>query len=846
MRNVTASPPPKIDTHEAGKVPAVAQLTHLSALCAETFIAKLTQICRRLILPRRLLPPQKRHRRELRSGRYAASVKFTNGYWLLRDGVHAHYPAQAYEVIAEPDALVVFAPTRKIEHRGDTLNQPLLTVRCTSPAPDVISVAVNHFAGEQPPDPQFPLQTEPSVEVHTEVDDSHATLTSGALSARFERGDRWVLEFIADGTVLTTSGAKALAYISTDSDGHYVREQLSLGVGEVVYGLGERFGPLVKNGQVIDIWNADGGTSSEQAYKNVPFYLTNRGYGVFVNHPGPVSFEVGSENVSRVQFNVAGQALEYLIIYGPTFREIVRKYTALTGRPALPPAWSFGLWLSTSFTTSYDEETVTGFVDGMAARDLPLSVFHFDCFWMREFQWCDFTWDNRTFPDPAAMLSRLKDRGLRICVWINPYIAQRSPLFAEAAQQGYLLRKRNGDIWQTDEWQAGMGIVDFTNAGARQWYTDKLRTLLDMGVDCFKTDFGERIPTDVVWSDRSDPERMHNFYSYLYNQTVFELLKTHRGEQEAVVFARSATAGGQQFPVHWGGDCESTFVSMAESLRGGLSLAASGFGFWSHDIGGFEGRPDPAVFKRWIPFGLLCTHSRLHGSDSYRVPWVFDEEAVDVLRRFTRLKAQLMPYIYGQAVNAARDGMPVLRPMAAQFPDDPACTHLDRQYMFGDRLLVAPVFTASGETSYYIPAGTWTHLQTGSTVRGPGWVNDVCDFQTVPVFVRPGTVLPIGARDDRPDYAYDDDVTLRVYEFDDGDRTTVTVSDTTGEAAATFDVARDDDTLTVTRKHGNAAWRLLLVGVSDVTTVEGGTPAQNGNGTEISVPADTGRCSVEL
>jgi alpha-D-xyloside xylohydrolase len=748
-------------------------------------------------------------------------VKFTNGYWLLRDGVHAHYPAEAYDVTAEPDALVVYAPTRKIEHRGDTLNQPLLTVRCTSPAEDVISVAISHFAGEQPRQPQFPLKTDPSVKIITEVDDSYATITSGALSARFERGEGWLLEFIADGKVLTRSGRKALAYIDTDSDEHYLREQLSLEVGEVVYGLGERFGPLVKNGQVVDIWNADGGTSSEQAYKNVPFYLTNRGYGVFVNHPGLVSFEVGSEVVSRMQFSVAGQALEYLIIYGPTFAEIMRKYTALTGRPALSPAWSFGLWLSTSFTTSYDEETVTGFVEGMASRDLPLSVFHFDCFWMREFQWCDFTWDDRTFPDPAAMLSRLKDRGLRICVWINPYIAQRSPLFAEAAQQGYLLRKPNGDIWQTDEWQAGMGIVDFTNPGARQWYADKLATLLDMGVDCFKTDFGERIPTDVVWSDGSDPERMHNFYSYLYNQTVFELLKTDRGEQEAVVFARSATAGGQQFPVHWGGDCESTFVSMAESLRGGLSLAASGFGFWSHDIGGFEGRPDPAVFKRWIPFGLLCTHSRLHGSDSYRVPWVFDEEAVEVLRRFTKLKAQLMPYIYGQAVNAARDGMPVLRPMAAEFPDDPACTHLDRQYMLGDRLLVAPVFTASGETSYYLPTGIWTHLLSGATVRGPGWVNDVCDFQTVPVFVRPGTALPIGARDDQPDYAYDEDVMLRVYEFAEGDRTTVAVPDTTGEVAATFEVAQDNGTLTVTRVHGTAAWRV-----------------QSPDGTEISVPAD--------
>jgi alpha-D-xyloside xylohydrolase len=252
------------------------------------------------------------------------------------------------------------------------------------------------------------------------------------------------------------------------------------------------------------------------------------------------------------------------------------------------------------------------------------------------------------------------------------------------------------------------------------------------------------------------------------------------------------------------------------------------------------------VFKRWIPFGLLCTHSRLHGSDSYRVPWLFDEEAVEVLRRFTRLKAQLMPYIYGQAVAAARDGIPVLRPMMAEFPDDQGCTHLDRQYMFGDRLLVAPVFTASGETSYYIPAGTWTHLLTGAAVRGPAWVQEVCDFLTAPVFVRPGTVLAVGARDDRPDYPYEEDLTLRVYEFTDGDRTTVTVPATTGEVAAAFEVARDEGTLTVTRSQGTAAWRLLLIGVPSVTAVSGGMAEPGPNGTEISVAAEEGRCSITL
>ena len=757
-------------------------------------------------------------------------VKFTDGYWQLRQGVRALYPAEVYDVAVEPDALTVYAPTRRITKRGDTLNLPMLTVRCTAPAPDVIAVEVTHFAGGRPRTPQFALAADPAGAVRTEVDDHQASLTSGALTARFRREDGFGLEFLADGRVLTASLGKAMALLSTDADGPFVREQLSLDVGEYVYGLGERFGPLVKNGQVVDIWNADGGTSSEQAYKNVPFYLTNRGYGIFVQHPGLVSFEVGSEAVSRVSFSVAGQSLQYLVIYGPTPRDILRRYTALTGRPALPPAWSFGLWLSTSFTTSYDEQTCrsssTAWPSGTCRCRSSTSTAS-GCA-----SSTGATSPGTTGPSPTrpACWPGSRSVGLRICVWINPYIAQRSPLFAEGAEHGYLVRRPDGDVWQTDQWQAGMGIVDFTNPDARAWYTGKLRTLLDLGVDAFKTDFGERIPTDVVWADGSDPERMHNYYTHLYNSCVFDLLREERGEGEAVLFARSATAGGQQFPVHWGGDCESTFVSMAESLRGGLSLATSGFGFWSHDIGGFEGDPDPAVFKRWIPFGLLSSHSRLHGSDSYRVPWLFDEESVAVLRRFTRLKASLMPYLYGQAVVAATEGMPVLRPMAVEFPDDPAATHLDRQYMFGDRLLVAPVFTASGETSYYVPAGTWTHLQTGVTVQGPRWVSEVCDFETVPVYVRPGTVLPIGARDDRPDYAYAEDVTLRAYALEDGAEVTVTVPGLDGAVAAEFAVVRDGGTLTATRRRGTAGWRL----------------ASGPDGVATSVAADTDHASIDL
>jgi alpha-D-xyloside xylohydrolase len=735
-------------------------------------------------------------------------MKFNNGYWRIRDGVTALFPLRAHSVELGDGTLTAYGLTRPTHHRGDTLNAPLLTLQARALAPDVIKVRLVHFDGERPPTPTFELTPSP-VDAMSEQLDDFALLRAGDLELRVMTGDTWSVEFSGGGRRLTGTSPRSTAMLSEDGR-HYVREQLDLGVEEHVYGLGERFGPLVRNGQVVDIWNADGGTNSEQAYKNVPFYLSDQGYGVLVDNPGHVSFEVGSEVVSRVGFSVAGQALEYVVIYGPTPKEILRKYTALTGRPALPPAWSFGTWLSTSFTTDYDEQTVTSFVEGFAERDLPLSVFHFDCFWMREFHWSDFIWDPATFPDPAAMLARLKARGLRICVWTNPYIAQRSVLFAEGRDKGYLLKRPTGEVHQVDDWQAGMALVDFTNPDACDWFAGKLKGLLDMGVDAFKTDFGERVPTDVAYHDGSDPERMHNYYTHLYNKTVHELLVAERGEGEAVLFARSATAGGQQFPVHWGGDCESNFEAMSESLRGGLSLSASGFGFWSHDIGGFEGTPEPELFKRWVAFGLLSSHSRLHGSDSYRVPWAFDEESVDVLRHFTRLKFRLMPYLYGAAVTAHREGIPVLRAMVVEFPDDPATAYLERQYMLGDSLLVAPVFHADGQVRYYVPAGAWTHLLTGETVQGPAWREERHDAFSLPLLVRPGSVLPWGSVEDRPDYDYADAVTLRVFAPEEGAEVETVVPSITGAPAATFSSRRTGSTVTVTRTRGAGTWSAQL------------------------------------
>ncbi|MFG2161913.1 alpha-xylosidase [Streptomyces olivaceus] len=741
-------------------------------------------------------------------------MKFTDGFWLVREGVHLSYATEVRDVRPESKRFTAHAAVQKVTRRGDTLNAPLLTVECFSPVEGVIGVRVTHHAGKRRTGPEFALADPADGAGEVRQEGTVTELTSGPLTLRLDREGPWGLTFRdADGRELTRANAKGTAFATTDDGAHHMLGRLALGVGEQVYGLGERFTPFVKNGQAVDMWQADGGTSSEQAYKNVPFYLSSRGYGVFVNHPGAVSFEVGSESVGQVQFSVEDQTLEYYVVAGPTPKDVLTRYTALTGRPALPPAWSFGLWLTTSFTTSYDETTVTSFVDGMAERDIPLSVFHFDCFWMREYQWCDFRWDPDVFPDPDGMLARLKAKGLRISVWINPYIGQKSPLFEEAAALGHLVRRANGDIWQWDLWQAGMGLVDFTSPAARDWFAAKLKPLLDQGVDCFKTDFGERIPTDVVWHDGSDPERMHNYYTHLFNRTVFELLEKERGRGEAVLFARSATAGGQQYPVHWGGDCFSSFEAMAESLRGGLSLSLSGFGFWSHDIGGFEGTPDAAVFKRWLAFGLLSSHSRLHGSSSYRVPWEFGEEAVEVARDFTRLKHRLMPYLYGVAAEAHRTGVPMMRPMVLEYPHDPGCRPLDRQYMLGSDLLVAPVFTEDGEVEVYLPEGTWTHLLTGERVTGPVWRTERHGYDSLPLYAREGAVLPLARDDRRPDGDWLDAPTLLVHPPARADWTAeVTVPDLLGTAAAAFRVRREGDALRVTASGTDRPFTVRVAG----------------------------------
>ena len=436
---------------------------------------------------------------------------------------------------------------------------------------------------------------------------------------------------------------------------------------------------------------------------------------------------------------------------------------------------------------------------------------------MKAYEWCNYDWDREAFSDPEGMIKRLHDKGIKTCVWINPYIAQKSPLFDEAKKSGFLLRRENGDVWQWDMWQAGMGLVDFTNPAACDWFKGKLKALLDMGIDSFKTDFGERVPTDCVYFDGSDPVLMHNYYALLYNQTVFELLQQERGVGQACVFARSATAGGQKYPVHWGGDSTSSFPSMAESLRAGLSLCLSGFAFWSHDISGFEDTASPEVYMRWAQFGLLSSHSRLHGSSSYRVPWLFGEQAPDVVKKYTNLKCRLMPYLYAKAVEARDSGVPMMRAMVMEFPGDRACEDIDLQYMLGDALMVAPVFREDSAIEYYLPEGRWTHLLSGRTAHGGRWQEERCGMDDLPIFVRENSILPIGKDESLVDYDYLDGLEIRIYQPNETGAQAVVV-DQFGNKSLTLSALRSASTVKVTVEGEHKGISVLLYTESGVKT----------------------------
>ncbi|SHM12214.1 alpha-D-xyloside xylohydrolase [Anaerosporobacter mobilis DSM 15930] len=773
-------------------------------------------------------------------------MKFANGFWVTQKGYDVKFASQPYEITTTQNSITVLVTSAVIENRGMTLQGPNLEVTYSSTCEDTIKVSTVHYKGGLDNTPHYELNEDANFKPIINDTEEYIEMISGNTKVVIAKGTSWNVQFYYKDRHLTGNTWRATSYITEnqysvdakkelnkDNDffdypvtdnASYLREQLKTDIGECIYGFGEKFTPFVKNGQNVEIWNSDGGTCTDQGYKNIPFYISSKSYGVLVNSSDKVSFEVMSDTVSRVTFTVPGEELEYFVIGGENLEDVLKNYTNLTGKPALPPAYSFGLWLSTSFTTNYDEETINSFIDGMADRDIPLQVFHFDCFWMKEFEWCNFEWDTRQFPNPPAMLKRLHDKGLEVCVWINSYVGQRSKLFDIGKEKGYFIKNLDGSVFQTDFWQPGMAIVDFTNPEAWDWYKGLLKQLFEMGVNNIKTDFGERIPTKCKYYNGMDPVKMHNYYTYLYNKCVFEALEEFYGKDKACLFARSATVGGQKFPVHWGGDCYAEYSAMAETVRGGLSLCSTGFGFFSHDIGGFEATAPADVYKRWCAFGLMSTHSRLHGSSSYRVPWSFDEESCDVLRFYTKLKGRLMPYLWSQAIKTHEVGVPMMRSMVIAFSNDPACKYLDAQYMLGDNLLIAPVMNEEGIAEFYVPEGTWYDIITNDVYEGGRYYTRTCNYFEMPILARPNSIVTFGEfASNNVVYDYLNNAEATIYNLEDGKTATATIYDSEANKLTDITATRNGNVIEVSYAATDKSFTVAVAGTDKKATAVSGS-----------------------
>ena len=721
-------------------------------------------------------------------------MKYLNGNWLVKDGFSIDYGQCIYDSRIEDNKLTLWVPFKEITDPGMTLDDGMITLEISSLRENIINTKIINYRGSVDHGPNFKLNQDKNISPEIKETVDKFIFKSGKTKLEISKGSQILFHYFYENELKAEVAARSIARIFDPDSNVHMSNSFVLEPGEKIYGLGERFSNFVKNGQEIEMWNADGGTETMQSYKNIPLYLSNRKYGIFVDSSEKVSYEIASQQVDRVEFSVPDQTLSYYFIGGSDNKEVLDHYTALTGRPPLLPAWSYGLWLTTSFTTKYDEQTVMSFINGMLKRKIPLSVFHFDCCWMKPTEWCNFEWDPDIFPDPEGLLKKIHNKGIKICVWINPYIAQKSRLFDEGMKNGYFIKKTNGDIWQWDKWQAGMAIVDFTNPDAISWYQGYLKELLSQGVDVFKTDFGERIPSKgVKFFDGSDPKKMHNYYTLLYNKVVTEAIADVKGEKEALVFARSATVGSQCYPVHWGGDSSSNYSSMAETLRSGLSFGMSGFGYWSHDISGFEASATPDLYRRWTQFGLLSSHSRYHGSTTYKVPWLYGEKSVENTKKYTNLKLKLLPYLMAMSNEVHYHGTPILRSMVLEFPDDPGCEDLDMQYMLGSNLLVAPIFNDQGLATFYVPKaeGTWISILAGKAYEGGKWYKEKFDDITLPLLARPNSVIVTGRYNNETMYDYTDHPIVNVYEMKDGKISTI-ITNNYGEKLGTIVVEKKD------------------------------------------------------
>ncbi len=647
-----------------------------------------------------------------------------------------------------------------------------------------------------------------SPDIRTSRDDDKYTVSNGYLDINIYKdpffyeivkGDSTILkQAIDDKDIIGNRYSELFKFTQIDNNVVSIKDSFSIGQDEKFYGFGEKFSPINKRGQNIEAWNHDAmGVGSDKAYKNIPFFLNSKGYGVLINTTSKINYNLATLSFDSYTIEAEDAAFDYYFIYGPSYKEIISKYIVLTGElKDVPPKWSFGLWMSRYGYRTRDE--VEKVAERLRKEDIPADVISLDPFWLKNGHYCDFEFNEDNFPDPEEMISSMKKKGFRFRIWIQPTVSIKSDMFKEGSDGGYFLKDKKGDVylWQSplpnepegtgpvdfskiDLDKLGLqpeaAIVEFTNPQATSWYLSKLKYLIDWGVGIIMCDFGEDVPEDAVFYNGRTGREMRNIYSSLYSGAVYNFIKSNRDEKP-ICHIRSGWIGMQRYPICWAGDPKTTFEAMREVLRGGLSIALSGVMFWSHDIGGTAPvMPEPALYIRWAQFGMFTSHTRCHGMTPNE-PWHYGEEALKIFRKYDKLRYSLIPYIYSCANTCVSENTPFIKPLVLEYQDDPIAAGIDDEYIFGDSFLVAPVFDRNDFRYIYFPEGKWIDYWTKKVYEGMRQYRYKAPLDLLPLFVKSGSIIPMQEEgkshivdepmdklildiypDDRSDFKYIDD-----------------------------------------------------------------------------------------
>jgi alpha-D-xyloside xylohydrolase len=625
---------------------------------------------------------------------------------------------------------------------------PALPFSISFVSPRAIRLRFNSRAVPLENKPSLMLDGEPPTDKSWKIaqSENEVTYTSAYGQVRLVK-DPWHIEFYdARGKLLTrTQNVGDPHTYLTPTPFSFVRRAVDLSrrfaatfelaPDEKIFGGGESFTRLDKRGQKINAFTRDGmGVQGQLMYKPIPFFLSSRGYGMFVHTSAPVTFDFGQFFDQHNVVYAADESLDLFVFLGDP-KDVLSEYTALTGRSPVPPLWSFGFWMSR--ITYKSEAEVRDVAAKLRRYRIPADVIHLDTGWFETDWRSDYRFSTTRFRDPPGLIADLKKQGFRVSLWQYTYFTPKNGLFGEIVKNGFAVKNENGDGPFED------AVIDLSNPSAVDWYQKKLESLLKMGVGAIKVDFGEGAPINGQYFSGKTGLYEHNLYPLRYNRAVAEITKRTTGD--SIIWARSAWAGSQRYPLHWGGDAENTNSAMAAELRGGLSFGLSGFTYWSHDVGGFVDRAPRDLYRRWMAFGALTSHTRTHGAPP-REPWEYDEKLTDDFRRALNLRYSLMPYIYAQAKDSSSKGYPMLRTLFFEFPEDPTAWMIEDEYMFGADLLVAPLFEEGKDSRrVYLPPGAWIDYQTAAVYQGGRWHEISAGEIPIVLLVRDRAVLPHAA-----------------------------------------------------------------------------------------------------